>query len=112
MAVPVRHDAVKRGPPPSGSDARGQTSCYREFAVSGPVTEAVDCTWMGQAGWTRAMRILPDGCVDIVWNGHTLMALRAQPAAVRVPLQGDSLNIGLRLRCGVAGTVLGVPVSE
>lgn len=104
MAVPLKSTAT---------DVQGERlSSYREFAPSHDVRAVVACTWIGYAGWRRSMRVLPDGCVDIVWNGQALFVTPARPHAERYPLQADRPAIGLRLRCGTAGAVLGTPVHE
>ncbi len=58
------------------------------------------------------MRVLPDGCVDIVWNGEALLVAAALPHAQRYALEADRPTVGLRLRCGTAGAVLGTAADE
>lgn len=70
------------------------------------------CTWEGQAGWGRTIRALPDGCPDIVWDGRALAVVGAHAAPLRYALDDDSRNVGLRLRAGTAGTIIGWPASE
>lgn len=101
MAVPLKSMAIS---------AEGERlSSYQEFAPSSDVRAVVECTWTGHAGWRRSMRVLPDGCVDIVWNGEALLVTPACPHAQRYALEAERPTIGLRLRCGAAGSVLGAP---
>jgi len=58
------------------------------------------------------LRVLPDGCADLVWDGEQLLAVAARATPRRFPVRADSHNIGLRLRPGAAGTVFGVPAHE
>jgi AraC-like DNA-binding protein len=104
MAVPLKSMATH------AEDER--LSIYREFAPSPDVWAVVACTWTGHAGWRRSMRVLPDGCVDIVWNGQALLVVAARPHAERYALEAEGPSIGLRLRCGTAGAVLGTPADE
>jgi hypothetical protein len=87
-------------------------SRYEVFAPStAHAAMAAECTWQGRAAWPRRFRLLPDGCVDLIWDGETLSALTAADIALRVRLRGKSRNVGLRLRPGAAGGVLGVSIA-
>lgn len=86
-------------------------STYREFPASSQAREIV-CTWRGDAAWSRQLRLLPDGCTDLAWDGSMIRAIRASPAATWQPVSGRAPSIGVRLRPAWARAVLGVPVSE
>lgn len=73
---------------------------------------AIACTWEGHAGWTRPLRLLPDGCVDLVWDGAALIAWAPRSVAWRGALHADSRNVGVRITCGAAGALLGLPVDR
>ena len=88
MGVPLRADAAG--------------SVYREFEA---VTDVVHCTWEGVPGWSRVIRVLPDGCADLVWNGERLFVTTGF-TLMRAPLTTQGTTVGLRLRCGAAGGVL------
>ena len=81
-------------------------SFYREFPPSAGLSTVVQCTWEGVPGWARALRVLPDGCVDIAWDGQRLF-VSAGFVATRVPLSASGTSVGVRLRCGAAGGLLG-----
>jgi len=53
------------------------------------------------------MMLVPDGCLDIVWNGAGLTASLPSAHGVRRRVEATSLNVGLRVRCGWAGAFLG-----
>lgn len=91
MASPLRFRAM---------DANGEVSSYREAAVCGPASRFVEAAWMGRAGWRRRIRVLPDGCADLVWNGEALLIAPARPFACTYDLPKGGLSLGLRLRCG------------
>jgi AraC-like DNA-binding protein len=87
-------------------------SVYREFPPVPEVAAAVACTWHGRAGWARTLRILPDGCVDLVWDGRGLTVVATAGEPLRWWLPATARTTGARLRCGGAGTVLGQRMSE
>jgi len=88
---------------------------YSEFAASRDLHPFVSCRWIrrvpGDAKSDTTL-ILPDGSVDLVWREEGLLLAgpdrRAQPSPVR---PGQTI-LGIRLRPGVAGAVLGLPASE
>lgn len=96
MVVPLRF---------SSADV-GRLSFYREFPPPPALSSVIQCTWEGVPGWARALRVLPDGCVDLAWNGHRLFVTTGS-VALRVPLPADGTSVGLRLRAGSAGGLLG-----
>jgi AraC-like DNA-binding protein len=98
------------GPPERTGDSGGRVSVYREFAPSSAAEGVVACTWAGLGGWDRQLRLLPDGCVDLVWDGRRLLVAGAGTAPGRYTLAGEARNTGLRLRPGAAGAVLGWPL--
>ena len=61
---------------------------------------------------TTGGRVLPDGCVDIVWDGSELVvagpATRPSEAAVEPGIDA----FGVRFRVGAAGAVLGMPAAQ
>lgn len=87
----------------------GRWSRYREFPSA---SAAVACAWSGEPGWPRALRVLPDGCTDVVWTGRDLVVLTPAAQARRVELVAVRWTAGVRLRCGVAGSVLGHDLGE
>lgn len=86
--------------------ANGPASEWREFADTCALSEVVEATWEGLGGWAHAIRLLPDGCADIVWDGRRLSATRPRASAFRRQVVDRTFNVGLRLRCGQAGLVL------
>ena len=107
MAVPLQLDAVRsrQGQPPA-------LSIYREYQPDPAVAAAVACTWQGVAGWPRPMRLLPDGCLDLVWDGHHARAVRPAARPVRRPVGETAIVTGIRVRPGWAAAVLGMPARD
>jgi AraC-like DNA-binding protein len=56
--------------------------------------------------------ILPDGCVDLLWREGELVVAGLDRSARPAPVTPGERILGLRLRPGVAGAVLGMPASE
>ncbi len=72
----------------------------------------VACTWE-QATTTRyEQRIVPDACVDLIWAGGRLTVAGPDTRPRVVTLESGSRLVGVRLRPGMAGAVLGLPASE
>ena len=59
------------------------------------------------------MRVLPDGCIDIVWIGDELLTVAGPDTAGNVVgLSGGTLTVGIRFRTGRAPGFLGVRADE
>jgi len=107
MAVPLRPVAVRSVP-----GRAPVVSAYREFGPAPAAARAVACTWQGAARWSRRMRLLPDGCLDLVWDGQHARVVRPAARQVRRPVGGDALITGIRIRPGWAGVILGLPLGD
>jgi AraC-like DNA-binding protein len=105
MAVPLRSVAIRPGPVPV-------ISAYREYRVPPPTARAAVCTWQGVPGWPRLMRLLPDGCLDLVWDGREARLTRPADRQVRRQVGGTALVTGIRIRPGWAAVVAGAPVRD
>jgi len=81
-------------------------SWYAERPGAGPVA----CVWRGVPGWRRWMRVLPDGCADLVWDGAALNVAPAAPRVLRVGLEPGGVTTGVRLLPHAAVALLGRPV--
>ncbi len=91
-------------------------SCYREFRPAPALAAHVLCFWAQAIGDGRSghpHRVLPDGCVDIVWIGAAPPAV-AGPATrpVIVDLPPRTIVVGVRCHPGTAPALLGLPAAE
>ena len=89
---------------------------YRELPPPRPLAAHLVCLWTRTTGEREAElrpRVLPDGCIDIVWMGDAAPAV-VGPAtrAVRPSLPRRSTIVGARFRPGMAPSLLGLPASE
>src|SRR3954451_24752961 len=90
-------------------------SAYRELAPSREKYSLVACRWMRHVDGDDpnvSMLVLPDGCIDFLWRDAKLVLAGLDRTARRSPLRRGERILGLRLRPGVAGAVLGIPASE
>ncbi len=85
---------------------------YRELRAPPELRNALACLWVRRGG-SGLVRVLPDGCADIVWR-------RGEGAVVAGPDTGPwysrtepgELIFGVRFLPGAGGPALGVPLSE
>jgi AraC-like DNA-binding protein len=82
---------------------------YMERLVASPL---VACTWEQAAPVGAAQRVVPDGCVDLIWSGERLTIAGPDTQPRIEALAPGSRLVGARLRPGAAGAALGLPVSE
>jgi AraC-like DNA-binding protein len=82
---------------------------YVERRVASPL---VGCTWEQVTPTGRQQRVVPDACVDLIWAGRRLSVAGPDTRPHIVTLEPGSRLVGVRLRPGVAGAVLGLPASE
>ena len=81
---------------------------YREAAPPPALASHVACLWSR----LDARRVLPDGCVDLVWTGAELIVAGPATRAVMPRTSPSAARLGVRLRIGAAAIVLGVPAGE
>jgi AraC-like DNA-binding protein len=82
---------------------------YREFAPPPELASRVACLW---ARTDAPPRILPDGCVDLVWTGAQLVVAGPATRAVVPRVPAGETKLGIRFRVGAAGAALGLPAGE
>ncbi|HEY2259161.1 MAG TPA: helix-turn-helix domain-containing protein [Solirubrobacteraceae bacterium] len=82
---------------------------YREHRAPFSLTPWLACTWerTGQPG--APVRVLPDGCVDVVWSeGRGAQIVGTNTTAFLSVVAPGSQVIGARLRPGAAPALLGL----
>jgi AraC-like DNA-binding protein len=86
---------------------------YREWAPPAALRPAVSCLWASVAQTGEPTVVLPDACADLIWQqgaGVVIAGPDTGPAPSAVP--AGTLLLGVRLRPGAGGAVLGLPLSE
>jgi AraC-like DNA-binding protein len=87
---------------------------YVEWEAPAGLRRYVACTWTG--GLDRARRegaepVLPDGCIDVIWDGRRAFVAGPDTGPVEADA-GPAFHVGLRFRPGMAPLFLGVPADE
>jgi AraC-like DNA-binding protein len=86
---------------------------YREYRPPPGLESVVACLWENVAEQDRAQRIVPDGCVDLIWIAERELVVAGADTGPRVvDLPAGARSSGVRLRPGAAGALLGLPASE
>ena len=81
---------------------------YREHRPPHQLARWLACTWE-RAGDDAPVRVLPDGCIDIVWiEGEGTQIVGANTTAFLSPLPRGARVAGARLRPGAAPPIIGV----
>jgi hypothetical protein len=84
---------------------------YRERAPHPGLVDDIACTWSGAA--RPGLRILPDGCIDIVWIGDEALTVAGPDTAANLAgLPDGTLTVGARFRASRAPGYLGVAAHE
>ncbi len=70
------------------------------------------CSWRFRqgAGEAQPTQVLPDGCVDLIWDGRALFVAGPDRCASSAALAPGSVLSGVRLTAGAGACVLGVPL--
>jgi methylphosphotriester-DNA--protein-cysteine methyltransferase len=86
---------------------------YREHPPPSGLEPVVACLWEHEPAQDRRHRVVPDGCVDLIWVADRELVIAGADTGPRiVDLPAESRSAGVRLRPGAAGALLGVPASE
>lgn len=86
---------------------------YREHAPPPALAPVVACLWEHEPGAAHVQRVIPDGCVDLIWLADREFVVAGPDTAARtVALPAGARSSGIRLRPGAAGAVLGLPACE
>jgi AraC-like DNA-binding protein len=83
---------------------------YREFAPPAMLRDLVECAWVVD-GPPEQVRVLPDGCMDLMRMDGRIMVAGPDTTASVSPRDGEPF-VGLRFHPGVLPRLLGVPASE
>jgi AraC-like DNA-binding protein len=89
---------------------------YREEPPLESLALHVQAIWSESVGERRddpGARVLPDGCIDLVWfSGGGVIVAGPQTEPIFTTASPGSLVVGIRFRTGTAGSVLGLPADE
>jgi AraC-like DNA-binding protein len=88
---------------------------YREARPAADLSDHVRCVWyrrIGRDEASRPVRVVPDGCIDLMWMHGELLVAGPDTTAWVAHLPAGTEIAGLRFRPGAATSVLGVPATE
>lgn len=100
--------------PPAGPVLAGRAGHYREWTPSAALRPHFGCAWSHAVpqGPPLPIAVVPDGCVDLLWQDVRLAVAGPDVTAARPTLRPGSILLGLRFRPGAAAPWLGLPMSE
>lgn len=82
---------------------------YLEHAIRPALQRVAVCTWQHTSAQSTRARVVPDACVDLVWDGCRITVAGPDTQPVTVALRAGAQLLGLRFVPGAAGALLGVP---
>jgi AraC-like DNA-binding protein len=82
---------------------------YREHPPPPALAPWVQCAWQRSGDGGPPVRVVPDGCIDVVWTeGAGTQVVGPNTTAFLVPLAAGTRVAGVRLHPGTAPALLGV----
>lgn len=88
------------------------TRRYAEWPAQCSPRGSVACLWASRPTETSSGRVLPDACIDIIWDGTSLFVAGPDTGPVPIIARDGQFFAGLRFLPGRAPGFLGVPASE
>ena len=88
---------------------------YREVPPAPELAAHIRCLWYRRIGPDEALRpvrIVPDGCMDLMWQDGELLVAGPDTTAQVTDLPAGTEFVGLRFQPGAAPPLLGVPASQ
>ena len=85
---------------------------YAEWPARLSPRTSVACLWASRPSDTEAGLVLPDACIDVIWDGASLFVAGPDTGPVPVPPQAGQQFAGLRFLPGKAPAFLGVPACD
>jgi AraC-like DNA-binding protein len=88
-------------------------SAYSEYGAPASLESVVACLWENEPDEDCTQRVVPDGCLDLIWFAERGLVIAGADTGPRsVDLRGRTCLSGIRLRPGAAGAILGLPALE
>jgi AraC-like DNA-binding protein len=87
---------------------------YYERAPQRALRDHVRCVWVNDLSESQNewVRVVPDGCADIVWTGRSLIVAGPDTQSILDRLPRGAVVVGVRFHPGAASSWLGLPLSE
>jgi AraC-like DNA-binding protein len=105
------HDAS--APPASAGEPSSTPAFYRELTPRPELRDLLACGWQQHTGAGRTKRVVPDGCVDVIWlAGRELIVAGPATGPLLSRLPAGSTTVGVRFAPGAGAGLLGLPLDE
>ena len=87
---------------------------YRERPPDAALREHVRCVWVNDLSESQIewVRVVPDGCADIMWTGTSLIVAGPDTNCILDRLPRGAVVVGVRFHPGTASAWFGLPLSE
>ena len=86
---------------------------YRELAAGPALAPWVACAWERSGDGGAPVRVIPDGCIDIIWTeGVGAQVVGPNTTAFLVALERGVAVVGVRMRPGAGAALLGIDARE
>lgn len=91
-----------------------EASSYGEVTAPPSLRDQVACLWRfcQVAPNVEPARILPDGYVDLIWDGRVLFVAGPDTTAAMACVKAGTVLTGMRLAPGVGAGLLGLPLHQ
>jgi AraC-like DNA-binding protein len=86
---------------------------YLEHRPPQSLEPVIACAWESAPAQDHLQRVVPDGCVDLIWLADRELVIAGADSGPReVVLAANARSTAIRIRPGSAGAFLGMPASE
>jgi AraC-like DNA-binding protein len=86
---------------------------YHELSPPEPLRGVVACFWVRHSARAREVRVMPDGCADVLWSrGEGVFVVGPDTNSKLVERGADDIIVGVRFEPGAGGGVLGLPLDQ
>jgi AraC-like DNA-binding protein len=82
---------------------------YQEYAITECSNQVACCTWHQATTQAQIVRVMPDACTDILWNGQSLSVAGPDTIAMPQPLAAGARIVAIRFAPGCGPGLLGAP---
>lgn len=97
---------------PARAESAWAERTYAEWPARRAPRESIACVWAARPTAGSPGLVLPDACIDVIWDGTELFVAGPDTGPVPLRYQAGLAYAGVRFRPGRAPGFLGVPASD